>query len=116
MNPYYTNELGKITVDSEVIAMIAGLSTVSCVGVVGMTAKTAKDGLIELLGRESLTKGVIVVTQDNKITIKLFIIVEYGTTIRAVGKNITDTISYNVEKLTGLTVDDIMIKVEGVRV
>ena len=81
-----------------------------------MASKRATDGLIELLGMENLSRGVKVATQGNEVTIDLFIIVEYGISIAAVAQNIIDTVKYNVEKLTGVTVDKVNIKVEGVRV
>ena len=81
-----------------------------------MASKRATDGLIELLGMENLSRGVKVTTHGNEVTIDLFIIVEYGISIAAVAQNIIDTVKYNVEKLTGVTVNKVNIKVEGVRV
>lgn len=65
---------------------------------------------------ENLSRGVKVTTHGNEVTIDLFIIVEYGISIAAVAQNIIDTVKYNVEKLTGVTVNKVNIKVEGVRV
>ncbi|NLP46634.1 MAG: Asp23/Gls24 family envelope stress response protein, partial [Epulopiscium sp.] len=53
-----TNELGTVLIENEVISRIAGLAAIECYGVVGMAAKNMTDGLVQLLKRESLTKGI----------------------------------------------------------
>jgi uncharacterized alkaline shock family protein YloU len=111
-----TNPLGEMVIADEVIATLAGVSAIECYGIVGMASKRATDGIVELLGRENLSKGVKVYTQDDEIVIDLFIIVEYGISISAVAKNIIETVKYNVENLTGMNVKKINVMVEGVRV
>ncbi|HHU49749.1 MAG: Asp23/Gls24 family envelope stress response protein [Caldicoprobacterales bacterium] len=116
MGTVSVNQLGEIRISNEVLATLAGISAIGCYGIVGMASKRATDGLVELLGSDNLSRGVKVATQGNEVTIDLFIIVEYGISIAAVAQNIIDTVKYNVEKLTGVTVDKVNIKVEGVRV
>ncbi len=110
------NSLGEILISDEVLATLAGISAVECYGIVGMASKRATDGLVELLGKENLSRGVKVHTQNNDIVVDLFIIVEYGISIAAVAKNVIETVKYNVENLTGTTVKKVNITVEGVRV
>ena len=43
------NKLGKVLIDSEVIAQYAGSTAVECFGIVGMAAVSMKDGLVKLL-------------------------------------------------------------------
>ena len=43
------NKLGKVSIDSEVIAQYAGSTAVECFGIVGMAAVSMKDGLVKLL-------------------------------------------------------------------
>lgn len=110
------NEYGVITIDNEVIARIAGYAAMDCYGIVGMAAKNMKDGLVQLLKLESLTKGIKIIVNENRITIDFHIIVEYGTNISAIADNIISTVKYKVEEYAGLKVDDVNIFVEGVRV
>ncbi len=110
------NEYGNIHIDSEVIARIAGLAAIECYGIVGMAAKNVKDGLVQLLKKESLTKGIHVHIHENKVSLDFHIIVEYGTKISAIADNLIDTVKYKVEQCIGLEVDKINIFVEGVRV
>ena len=52
------NKLGKVSIDSEVIAQYAGSTAVECFGIVGMAAVSMKDGLVKLLKGDSLTRGM----------------------------------------------------------
>ena len=72
------NELGQITISEDVLLKVAGYAALECYGIVAMSSKRAKDGFVEWLGRENLTKGVQINVTDGGIDIDLFIIVEYG--------------------------------------
>lgn len=112
-----TTDLGIITVDPEVIAKYAGTVAVECFGIVGMAALNVKDGLVHLLKKESLTRGIQVkIDDDNKITINFHIIVAYGVSISAVTENLISNVKYRVEEFAGMPVDKINIYIEGVRV
>ena len=109
--------LGKIEISSDVIATIAGIAAVECYGLVGMASrKQLKDGIVELLGRENLSRGVEVSEQEGELIIDIFIIVGYGTRIDEVANNVISTVKYSVEKITGLKVGIINVNVQGVRV
>lgn len=110
------NKYGSIQIDPEVIAMYAGTTAVECFGIVGMAAVSMKDGLVKLLKRESLTKGINVTIRDNAISIDFHVIVSYGVSILAVTDNLIESVKYKVEELTSMTVEKINIYVEGVRV
>jgi len=109
-------EHGTVVVDNEVIARIAGLTAMECYGIVGMAARNVKDGLVHLLKIESLTKGVVLSINENALSIKLHIIVEYGTNIPAIADSLIDTVKYKVEEYVGINVEKVEVFVEGVRV
>ena len=112
-----STDLGIITVDPEVIAKYAGTVAVECFGIVGMAAVNMKDGLVHLLKRESLTRGIQVkISDDNHIAIDFHIIVAYGVSISTVAENLMSTVRYKVEEFTGMQVEKINVIVEGVRV
>ena len=112
-----SNEYGDIRIDNEVIARVAGLSAMECYGVVGMAAKNMKDGIAQLLKRESLTKGIQISTNSNNtVNIDLHIIVEYGTNIAAITETLISTIIYKVKEFIGIDVEKVNIFVVGVRV
>ena len=108
---------GEITIDTKVIAKYAGTTAVECFGIVGMAAVSMKDGLVRLLKKESLTRGVkVVMSDDNEIYIDFHIITVYGVNIPTVAENLIENVKYQVEKFTGMPVARIRIFVEGVRV
>ncbi|HIW47744.1 MAG TPA: Asp23/Gls24 family envelope stress response protein [Firmicutes bacterium] len=110
------NALGTICIENEVIARIAGMTAMECYGIVGMAAKNVKDGFFQLLKVESLTKGIQVTVEDNRLFIDFHVIVEYGTNISAIADNMIRTVKYKLEQTLELEVVKINIFVEGVRV
>ena len=109
------SELDSIGIDNSVIANIAGISAMESYGIVGMASKNAADGIFELLKFENLSKGIKVNTENNQINIELHVVLEYGVKISVVGQNIIERVKFNIENLTGLTIDNIEVLVEGIR-
>lgn len=110
-------EYGEVLIDEVVIAKYAGTTAIECFGIVGMAAVNMADGLVKLLKKDSLTKGIDVTIDDNNtITIDFHVIVSYGVSISAVADNLISNVKYKVEDFTGLKVSKINIFVEGVRV
>ena len=111
------NEMGIIGVENEVIARLAGTVAMECYGVVGMAARNIRDGLVGLLRRESLSKGVRLQTLDEgALVINLHVIVEYGTNVVAIAQTLMDNVRYKIEESVGLPVRQVNIFIEGVRV
>lgn len=116
MNIEIKNENGTINISSDAIATVAGVAATECYGIVGMAVKNVKDGIVHLLKRESYKKGVSVTSQDEGLNIDLHIIVLYGTNITAIADSVISTVKYAVEEHTGLSVNNVGIFVEGVKV
>lgn len=109
--------LGTVIIDNDVIATYAGSVAVECFGIVGMAAVNMKDGLVKLLKRDYLTRGInVTITDDNTIIIDFHVIVSYGVSIRTVSDNLIETVKYKVEEFTGMEIEKLNIYVEGVRV
>ncbi len=109
--------LGKIVIESDVIATYAGSVAVECFGIVGMAAVNMKDGLVKLLKKDYLNHGISVFIDDNNdITLDFHVIISYGVSIATVADNLMETVKYKVESFTGMTVKAMNIYVEGVRV
>ena len=117
MNGRIDSGMGQIVIDTDVIATYAGSVAVECFGIVGMAAVNVKDGLVHLLKKESLTRGIQVgISDDNHISINFHIIVAYGVSISAVTENLISNVKYKVEEFSGMPVDKINVYIEGVRV
>ncbi|MCI8934475.1 MAG: Asp23/Gls24 family envelope stress response protein [Clostridiaceae bacterium] len=109
-------EYGTVTLEAEVAASIAGIAATNCFGVKGMTHTSVKDGIVYLLKREAMTKGVKVIERDGKIDLELHIAVDHGVNICAVGKSIIGEVRYHVERQAGVPVGRIDICVDSIRI
>ncbi len=116
MKGHMSTELGNIVIDSEAVAQYAGTEAMQCFGIVGMAAVSMKDGIVKLLKKDSITRGINVAVSNNKLTLDFHVIVAYGVSIQAVADNLIDIVKYKVEAFTGLEIEKINIYVEGVRV
>lgn len=111
------NEYGSVQINTEVVANIAGAAAIECYGLVGMASKSPTSGIVSLLKRENLSKGVKVhVEPTGGIIIDLFVIVQFGTKISVVANNIIEKVKYHVENQTGMKVLKVNLNIEGVRV
>ena len=110
------NEIGTIDINSDVVATIAGASAIECYGLVGMASRSTTNGIVNLLKRENLSKGVNIKMEEEGIAIDLYVIIQFGTKISVVAENIIEVVKYNVENQTGLKVLNVNLHIEGVRV
>ena len=81
-----------------------------------MAGVNMKDGLVRLLKKDSLTRGINVSLNNNKLILDFHVIVAYGVSIIAVSDNLISNVKYKVEEFTGMEIEKINIFVEGVRV
>lgn len=116
MKSHLNTDKGKVVISPEVIATYAGSVAVECFGIVGLGALSMKDGIVKLLKKEKITRGINVKVVDGKISIDFYIIIAYGVNLSAVIDNLMDTVTYKVEEFTGLSIDQINVYVAGVRV
>ena len=96
------NDIGTIYITEDVMLKVVGYAALECYGIVAMSSKRAKDGLVQWLGRENLSKGVQLRLVDDMLDVDLFIIVEYGISIAEVCKTIVETVRYKLESMTGV--------------
>ena len=109
-------EKGAITIGSDVFTNITGAAATNCFGVKGMAVRSKTDGLVHLLRRESMAKGVKVrFNEDDTVSIELHIVVIYGLNIAAVSSSIVNRVRYTVEELTGLPVHEVTICVDDMK-
>ena len=116
MDCKFNTDLGVVTVNDDVIVRVAGYTALDCYGIVGMASKRGTDGLVQMMGRENLGRGLKIRSSGDKVDIDLFIIVEYGISISAVAVAIIETVKYKVEHLTGVPVGRVNVLVEDIRV
>lgn len=106
-------ETGNVKISDDVIAIIAGVAATEVKGVVGMSGGIT-GGITELLGMKNMSKGVKVELNDDKAKVDLFIIVEYGSNIAQVGKEVQNNVKASIENMTALNVIEINVNIQGV--
>lgn len=111
-----TNSLGDIKVSKDVIETIAGLAAMDCYGLVGMVPQNIQTGITNILGIESIRKGVEVKSVANGIEVNLFCIMGYGVKISEVAANVMQKVSYVLENNAGIPVARVNVNVRGVKV
>ena len=98
------NANGAITITNEVFTVLAGDAATSCFGVKGMVDRS-KEGVMQLLRRESISKGVTVHFEDDgAISLELHIGVDHGVNMSAVARSIINEVSYKLSKSAGVPV------------
>ena len=110
----FHSEQGEISVSSAVFSNITGMAATNCFGVKGMAYRSMTDGLVHLLRREAMSKGVnVIYNEDESISIELHIIVENGVNIPAVCRSIMNEVRYVVHKNTGAEVRAVDVFVDS---
>ena len=107
-------EQGELNITSDVFTTITGAAATNCYGVKGMAVRSKTDGLVHLLRRESMSKGVkVVYNDDNTVSIQLHIIVDNGVNLTAVSRSIMSEVRYNVSRITGVEVKGVDVFVDS---
>ena len=111
------NESGYINISSEVFTYLTGNAATNCFGVKGMTLRSVSDGLVHLLRKESMGKGVhVTYNEDDTISIELHIAVDQGVNIPVICESITDRVRYEVSNGTGVDVKRVDIFVDSMMI
>lgn len=107
------SQSGFIRISEEVVSTIAGLAALDTPGIASMFGGISK-GLTNRLRGKNAQKGVSVEVGESETAIDLRVIVNYGTKIQAVCLDLQENVCEAVEKMTGLRVAEVNVKVEGV--
>ena len=107
-------EKGEISISGEVFTNLAGAAATNCYGVKGMAMRSKTDGLVHLLRRESMGKGVKVIFHDDStVSIELHIIVDNGVNLTAVSRSIMSEVKYVVSRTTGVDVRNVDVYIDS---
>ncbi|HIS00668.1 MAG TPA: Asp23/Gls24 family envelope stress response protein [Candidatus Excrementavichristensenella intestinipullorum] len=111
-----TNQNGSVSFATDVVATIAGLAATEVEGVASMVSG---GGMLDILGRRgqstrNLTRGVKVEVQDGQVNVQVSIIIDYGIPVPEVAANIQENVKKAIETMSGLTVANVDVHVQGV--
>ena len=109
------NDSGKRSTTSEVFTYLAGDAATSCFGVKGMAGRSKEGGPLQLLRRESMSKGVEVkFNDDGSLSLELHIGVDHGVNMAAVSRSIMNEVSYKLSKSTGVPVKNVDVYIDTI--
>ena len=108
-----SSPLGRISISHDAVAHIVGRVAAEAYGVVAMAPRNPRD---RLLTRNRMRQGISVGgSAEDGVTIELNVVVEYGLNLAEVGSTLRNRVRYEVERLTGLTVADVDVRIQDVR-
>jgi uncharacterized alkaline shock family protein YloU len=107
---------GKIEVSTRAVAHLASRAAERSYGVVGLATRHARPGWAELLRREEVHKGVEVNFIDDHVVIELYVVIEYGTRISEVARNIMSNVKFAVESALDVKSVRVNVNVRDIRV
>ena len=79
-----SNAYGNITISNEAIAIVTGYIARDCYGVVDLVNNKLTDSFSGLFKKQTLSKGIKILTVNNRIYVDLYVILKYGVSIGAV--------------------------------
>ncbi len=106
---------GQIDIAPLAIARLASHAVLQSYGVVGMAAPNLASGIAWTLTRDP-NRGIEVSIGEDRVTIDLYVIIEYGTRIATVANSMINAVRFTVEKATSMTVAQVNVHVQGLRV
>jgi uncharacterized alkaline shock family protein YloU len=104
---------GQVVVSHLVIAKLAGAAARGTYGVVAMQASPMRR--LTRFFKGSLTEGVEVEIDEPAVKIGLHVVMERGLNLAQVTANLQDQVRYAVEKVAGVPVSDISVRVEDLK-
>lgn len=112
----YETRTGLITLSQAYLSKLIGHEVTSCFGVVGMKPSGNKQRIFGILSKsESIDTGIKVTGNADTINVEIHIVVSYGMNINAIANSITEKVKYTVSEKTGITVNKVIVKVDGIK-
>lgn len=106
-------QTGIIRISDDVVSTIAGLAALETSGIAAMSGGIS-EGLAKRLSGKNVQRGVSVEVGQLEVAIDLRVIVNYGSKIQEVCSELQQNVRDAVENMTGLSVVEVNVKVEGV--
>lgn len=108
-----TEGSGTVRISDDVVATVAGLAALDTPGIAAMSGGMSEGWAKRLTGKNA-QKGVAVEVGEREAAIDLRVIVHYGVAIHDVCWQLQERVREAVQTMTGLTVVEVNVKVEGV--
>ena len=109
------NIFGDIVVSDEAVALVVKKVATECYGVAELVSRRLSDSVLALFNKEPVSKGIKLVTVDNRIYIDIYCLIADGVNVDAVVASLKSSIIYHVEHFTGMRVKSVDVHVVGMK-
>lgn len=106
-----TNERGRIAMSPDAITQIVGAAAAESYGVVALAGR----GRLARLVPWGIRKGVDVGLGDGGLDVRLRVVVEHGVRVAEVVETVRSRVEYELERMVGLPIASLEVRVDGVR-
>ena len=112
----YETRLGKGEISEDYLEKLIGHEVTSCFGVVGMVPRRVKQKLYNRFTKSNMADtGIIVSGSGDSIAVEIHIVVTYGININAIAVSITEKVKHVVMEYTGLDIQKVTVKIDGIQ-
>jgi uncharacterized alkaline shock family protein YloU len=109
---------GRVVVSARAIGSVAYQATLGCYGIVELVPQSLRSKVSRRLGHPpppDARDGIAVQMDNDRVTITLHVVVEYGLPIAAVAHNAIRTVFFAVERAFGIRPVAVNVHVHGLR-
>ena len=111
----YETRMGKIIITEEFLSKLIGHEVTSCFGVVGMMPSSSRQKIVgKFQKNDPIDTGIKVSGNSDFLKVEIHIVVSYGMNINAIAASITEKVKYVVKEKTGITVNKVIVMVDGI--
>jgi uncharacterized alkaline shock family protein YloU len=107
--------LGSIRISLQAVSALASQAALNSYGVVGMAARGWFESWMHPTAKDP-RQGVEVHVLEDRLSLDVYVILEYGTRISTVADSVAHAVRYSVEKAFHLPVEAVNVHVQGLRV
>jgi len=105
--------IGELRIADDVVANIAGIAATEVEGVAATVGNVSND-LMNMVGIKTLSKAIKVEMNGGCCDVQIGLIMQYGYHIPTTCKLVQERVRTAIENMTGLKVQDVNIRVEGI--
>ena len=105
--------VGEIRIAGDVVANIAGIAATEVEGVAATVGNVTHE-LMSRVGIRTLSRAIKVQMDERSCRVSIALIMKYGFHIPTTCKKVQERVRTSIENMTGLTVTDVQIRVEGI--
>ena len=107
-------ERGSLTISDDVIASYVSESVLKTDGVYDLYAGFSDTLSKNILGKDSIYKGLKIINDDEGYTIDVYIVVDFGVKIPEIAWNVQKNIMAQLEQVMAIVIKDVNIHIQGV--